>query len=139
MAFSRLAPIVESVFAYTTDVKLLEMANREQPLLRELELRAPGTYHHSMMVGHLAEKAAEAIGANALLARVGALYHDVGKLNKPEYFAENSESAKEAVVSFQTLVALPGYGPIDRRRLEADDGGLLRDGLFGRCADRPDY
>ena len=86
---SGLAPIVESVFAYTTDVKLLEMANREQPLLRELELRAPGTYHHSMMVGHLAEKAAEAIGANALLAKVAGYYHDIGKMRRPQFFVEN--------------------------------------------------
>ena len=86
---SALAPVVESVFGYTTDVKLLELANREQPLLRELEVRAPGTYHHSMMVGHLAEKAAEAIGANALLAKVGGYYHDIGKMRRPHFFVEN--------------------------------------------------
>lgn len=87
---SGLAPIVESVFSYTTDVKLLELANREQPLLRELEIRAPGTYHHSMMVGHLAEKAAEAIGANALLAKVAGYYHDIGKMRRPQFFVENA-------------------------------------------------
>ncbi len=86
---SGVAPIVESVFSYTTDVKLLELANREQPLLRDLELRAPGTYHHSMMVGHLAEKAAEAIGANALLAKVAGYYHDIGKMRRPHFFVEN--------------------------------------------------
>jgi putative nucleotidyltransferase with HDIG domain len=86
---SALAPLVESVFGYTTDVKLLELANREQPLLRELEIRAPGTYHHSMMVGHLAEKASEAIGANALLAKVGGYYHDIGKMRRPHFFVEN--------------------------------------------------
>ncbi len=86
---SALAPLVESIFGYTTDVKLLEMANREQPLLRELEIRAPGTYHHSMMVGHLAEKAAEAIGANGLLAKVGGYYHDIGKMRRPHFFVEN--------------------------------------------------
>jgi putative nucleotidyltransferase with HDIG domain len=80
---------VESVFGYTTDVKLLELANREQSLLRELELRAPGTYHHSMMVGHLAEKAAEAIGANSLLAKVAGYYHDIGKMRRPHFFVEN--------------------------------------------------
>ncbi len=83
------APMVEWLFGYTTDVKLLELANREQVLLRELELRAPGTYHHSMMVGHLAEKAAEAIGANALLAKVGGYYHDIGKMRRPHFFVEN--------------------------------------------------
>lgn len=86
---SGFAPLVEGVFAYTTDVKLLELANREQILLRELEFRAPGTYHHSMMVGHLAEKAAEAIGANALLAKVAGYYHDIGKMRRPHFFVEN--------------------------------------------------
>jgi len=86
---SGLAPVIESVFSYTTDVKLLELANREQSVLRELELRAPGTYHHSMMVGHLAEKAAEAIGANALLAKVAGYYHDIGKMRRPQFFVEN--------------------------------------------------
>ncbi len=84
-----LAPVIESIFQYTTDVRLLELANREQALLRELELRAPGTYHHSMMVGHLAEKAAEAIGANALLAKVAGYYHDIGKMRRPHFFVEN--------------------------------------------------
>jgi putative nucleotidyltransferase with HDIG domain len=87
---SGVAPLVESVFSYTTAVKLLELANREQSLLRELELRAPGTYHHSMMVGHLAEKAAEAIGANALLAKVAGYYHDIGKMRRPQFFVENA-------------------------------------------------
>ena len=86
---SGFAPVIESVFSYTTDVKLLELANREQSVLRELELRAPGTYHHSMMVGHLAEKAAEAIGANALLAKVAGYYHDIGKMRRPQFFVEN--------------------------------------------------
>jgi putative nucleotidyltransferase with HDIG domain len=86
---SAFAPLAEGLFGYTTDVKLLELANREQPLLRELEIRAPGTYHHSMMVGHLAEKAAEAIGANALLAKVGGYYHDIGKMRRPHFFVEN--------------------------------------------------
>jgi putative nucleotidyltransferase with HDIG domain len=86
---SGVAPVIEWLFSYTTDVKLLELANREQSLLRELELRAPGTYHHSMMVGHLAEKAAEAIGANALLAKVAGYYHDIGKMRRPQFFVEN--------------------------------------------------
>jgi putative nucleotidyltransferase with HDIG domain len=86
---SGLAPLVETLFAYTTDVKLLELANREQRVLRELEMQAPGTYHHSMMVGHLAEKAAEGIGANALLAKVAGYYHDIGKMRRPHFFVEN--------------------------------------------------
>jgi len=83
------APIVESVSGYTSDIKLLELANLNHPLLRELIVQAPGTYHHSHLVGVLGEAAAEAIGANALLVRVGAYYHDIGKMKKPQYFIEN--------------------------------------------------
>ncbi len=86
---SGVAPAVEWLFNYTTDIKLLELANRENSLLRDLEMRAPGTYHHSMMVGHLAERAAEAIGANALEVRVAAYYHDIGKIRRPQFFVEN--------------------------------------------------
>ncbi len=82
-------PIVESLFKYTTDFKLLELANMNTPILRELMIQAPGTYHHSIIVGSLVENAAEAIGANPLLARVAAYYHDIGKIKKPLYFAEN--------------------------------------------------
>ncbi len=89
---SGLAPAIETLFGYTTDVKLVELANREQAVLRELELRAPGTYHHSIMVGHLAEKAAEAVGANALLAKVAGYYHDIGKMRRPHFFVENFPS-----------------------------------------------
>lgn len=84
-----LLPVLESLFAITTDVRLLELSNLNKPILRRLAVEAPGTYHHSIMVGTLAEAAAEAIGANPLLARVGAYYHDIGKLLKPEYFVEN--------------------------------------------------
>ncbi len=83
------APLIESFMNYTTDIKLLEMANLNHPLLRELIVSAPGTYHHSHLVGVLGEAAAEAIGANALLVRVGAYYHDIGKMKKPLYFIEN--------------------------------------------------
>ncbi|MFH0799774.1 MAG: HDIG domain-containing metalloprotein [Pseudomonadota bacterium] len=85
------APVVESVSGYTSDIKLLELANLNHPLLRELIVRAPGTYHHSHMVGILCEAAAEAIGAKALLVRVGAYYHDIGKMKKPFYFVENAK------------------------------------------------
>lgn len=83
-------PYLESFFSKTTKIKLLELADFNQPLLRRLMLEAPGTYHHSLMVASIAEQAAEAIGANSLLARVGAYYHDIGKLAKPEYFIENA-------------------------------------------------
>lgn len=84
-----MVPLVETLFHYTTDVKLLELANLNSPLLRELMVRAPGTYHHSVLVGNMVEAGAEAISANPLLARVAAYYHDVGKLKKPLYFIEN--------------------------------------------------
>ncbi len=83
--------IYEYVFDMTTDATLLELSDLNKPLLRELALRAPGTYHHSILVGSLSEAAAEAIGANSLLARVGAYYHDIGKMDKPEYFVENQQ------------------------------------------------
>lgn len=82
-------PMMESLFKYTTDFKLLELANMNTPILRELMIQAPGTYHHSIIVGNLVENAAESIGANPLLARVAAYYHDIGKIKKPLYFAEN--------------------------------------------------
>jgi cyclic-di-AMP phosphodiesterase PgpH len=86
---SAVLPLLESLFKCTTDIKLLELASLNHPLLRQLIMQAPGTYHHSMLVGTLAEAAAEAIGANALLARVGSYYHDIGKMLTPEYFVEN--------------------------------------------------
>ncbi|MDO8885845.1 HDIG domain-containing metalloprotein [Candidatus Oleimmundimicrobium sp.] len=82
-------PFLESGFHITTDIKLLELANSTQPLLRKLMIDAPGTYNHSVMVGNLAEAAAEEIGANPLLARVGSYYHDIGKLKRPFFFVEN--------------------------------------------------
>ena len=87
-----LLPAMEWLFAYTTDVTLLELANLNHPLLRDLILRAPGTYHHSMIVGSLAETACDNIGANGLLARVASYYHDIGKAKNSEYFAENFRS-----------------------------------------------
>jgi len=91
---SGLVPLVESLFNYTTDVKLLELANLNTPILREMLLRAPGTYHHSVLVGTLAEAAAESINANPLLSRVAAYYHDIGKISKPQYFVENQQGGE---------------------------------------------
>jgi putative nucleotidyltransferase with HDIG domain len=82
-------PVVEGVFGYVTDVKLLELANLNHPALKELILQAPGTYHHSILMGSMVEAGAQAIGANPLLARVCAYYHDLGKTRNPSYFAEN--------------------------------------------------
>jgi hypothetical protein len=82
-------PVIETLFNYTTDIKMLELANLNSPLLRDLMIKAPGTYHHSVVVGNLVEAAAESINANPLLARVSAYYHDIGKASKPLYFIEN--------------------------------------------------
>jgi putative nucleotidyltransferase with HDIG domain len=84
----------EKAFNVTSDVTLLELSSFNQPLLRELSAQAPGTFHHSMVIGSLAEAAAEAIGANSILARVGAYYHDIGKTDKSEYFVENQMGSK---------------------------------------------
>src|SRR5581483_162758 len=84
-----LLPVVERCFGIVTDISLLELADGSHPLLQELVRRAPGTYTHSMTVATLAEAAAEAIGANPLLVRVGSYFHDVGKMLKPQYFIEN--------------------------------------------------
>ena len=85
-----IVPIIESLFGYTTDIKLLELANMDNPILKDVILQAPGTYHHSIIVGSLVEAAAKSIAANPLLAKVSAYYHDIGKLKKPLYFIENA-------------------------------------------------
>lgn len=84
-----LTPLAEMVFGYTTDIQLLELASMDQPLLQELMMQAPGTYHHSIIVGNMVEGAARSIGANSLLARVAGYYHDIGKIRKPHYYIEN--------------------------------------------------
>ncbi len=86
---SSVTPILEGVLGYTTSLKLLELSNFNHPLLHSLMMKAPGTYHHSVIVGSLAEIAADRIKANSLLARVSAYYHDIGKMSKPLYFIEN--------------------------------------------------
>jgi putative nucleotidyltransferase with HDIG domain len=84
-------PFLEQMFGLITPIKLLELANPAHPLLRRLQLEAPGTYIHSIMVGNLAEAAADAVGADSLLVRVGTYYHDVGKLRRPAFFVENQQ------------------------------------------------
>ncbi|MBA61873.1 MAG: metal-dependent phosphohydrolase [Planctomycetaceae bacterium] len=86
-----LLPIIEWIFGVQTDISLLELGDPAHPLLQELKNRAPGTFTHSLNVGMLSEPAADAIGANGLLCRVGAYFHDIGKMFKPEYFAENQD------------------------------------------------
>lgn len=84
-----LTPFFEAAFKILSPVKLIELSNPNQPLLRKLLIEAPGTYHHSVMVANLAEAATEAVGGNGLLSRVGAYYHDVGKTKRPHFFIEN--------------------------------------------------
>ncbi|MFH1395517.1 MAG: HDIG domain-containing metalloprotein [Candidatus Omnitrophota bacterium] len=84
-----LLPVFEHLFKVPTNISLLELSDLNHPLLKKLAMEAPGTYHHSIMVGNLAESACDAISANSLLARVGAYYHDIGKMSKAEYFTEN--------------------------------------------------
>jgi putative nucleotidyltransferase with HDIG domain len=89
-----LTPLVEMAFGYTTDITLLELANLDRPILRQLMMEAPGTYHHSVVVGSMVEAAAADIGANPLLGKVCGYYHDIGKIKKPLYFIENQRGGK---------------------------------------------
>jgi putative nucleotidyltransferase with HDIG domain len=89
-----LYPILESLFQLTTDSTVLALSDLNRPLLKRLAIEAPGTYHHSVVIGNLAEAAAEAIDADPLLARVGSYYHDIGKMSRPEYFIENQMGAE---------------------------------------------
>jgi putative nucleotidyltransferase with HDIG domain len=84
-----LLPLIERTFRIATSMTLLDYSDANQPLLKKLAMEAPGTFSHSLLIGSIAEAAAEAIGCNGLLCRVGAYYHDIGKLNKPKYFVEN--------------------------------------------------
>lgn len=102
-------PYFEHMFGVSSNIKLLELCDFNQSLLKRLMLEAPGTYHHSLLVGNLAQNAAAAIGANSLLARAGAYYHDIGKLSKPGYFIENQESFNrhdELTPSMSNLIVL---------------------------------
>ena len=89
-----LLPVLESLFRRTTDITLLELTDYNHPLMRSMQMEAPGTYHHSLVVAQLSENAAASIGANPLLARVCALYHDIGKTKHPEFFSENQTSGR---------------------------------------------
>ena len=82
-------PLIEIIFGFTTDIKRLELSSLDQPILKDLMVKAPGSYHHSVMVSNMVEATAESIHTNPLLAKVSAYYHDIGKINKPLYFIEN--------------------------------------------------
>jgi putative nucleotidyltransferase with HDIG domain len=99
-------PFIEKAFRITTSMTLLELADASQPLLRRLQVEAPGTYNHSLQVATLAETAAEAIGANSLLCRVGSYYHDVGKIHKADYFVENQGNGENRHLNLNPSVSL---------------------------------
>ncbi|MDA8082422.1 MAG: HDIG domain-containing protein [Nitrospiraceae bacterium] len=90
---SMMLPLLEHAFKITTDISLLELLDLNQPIMKSLMINAPGTYHHSVIVGNLVEAAAEAVGVNPLLGRVSSYYHDIGKIRKPDYFIENQSGA----------------------------------------------
>ena len=105
-------PIIEKVFGIATSMTLMDYSDANQPLLRKLAMEAPGTFSHSLFIGAIAEAATEAIGANGLLARVGAYYHDIGKMNKPAYFVENqmgSESRHEQLSPAMSQLIIVGH------------------------------
>ncbi len=110
LVMTALLPFLERLFDIQTDISLLELSDANHPLLKELVQRAPGTYNHSINVASMGEAAAEAIGANGLLCRVGAYFHDVGKLRKPEYFIENQAGGPnkhdDLVPTMSTLVII---------------------------------
>ena len=128
-----LQPVLESIFNLATNSKLIELSNPNQPLLRRLLLEAPGTYHHSIIVANLAEAAADAVGANPLLARVGAYYHDIGKLKRPSYFKENQlgdnpHDRTDPRVSVAILTAHPrdGVAMAQKARIPAPVLDIIR-------------
>jgi len=137
------------LFGLTTMLQLLELAHPSQPLLRRLLTEAPGTYHHSIIVGNLAERAAEQIGVDSLLVRVGAYFHDVGKLHRPYYFVENQldgdnvhdrltpEASARALIDHVTMGTVLGrqYGlPAGVLRFIPEHHGTRLAGFFYRKA-----
>ena len=105
-----LLPIFENLFGFVTQTKLLELTNSELPIFRQMAMEAPGSYHHSLVVATLAEKAAEDIGLDTMLVKAGALYHDIGKVKRPEYFIENisrnPDLHKDMAPSLSSLVII---------------------------------
>jgi len=122
-----LLPILERMFKITTDIRLLELSNLNSKVLSELLEKAKGTYWHSLEVGMLAEAAAEAIGANSLLVRVGAYYHDIGKIRKPEYFGENQDYVNKHDALSPNMSCLILASHVNDGLALADEIGLPQD------------
>ncbi len=118
-------PVADVLFGYTTPIKMRELSSLNHPLLRELLVQAPGTYHHSIVVGALAEAGARAIGADAVLARVGGYYHDLGKLKNPRVFLENQRPSARAAPEGEPFVELSPVLLEDEEAIRAH----VRDGL----------
>ncbi len=114
-----LLPFLENFFGVTTAITLLELSNPNHPLLREMLMKAPGTYYHSMMVSNLSEAAADAVNADSLLTRVGAYYHDIGKLKRPYFFSENqlAQENPHAKLSPNLSALIIGAHPKDGREI----------------------
>jgi hypothetical protein len=105
-------PFIEKLFRIATSMTLMDYSDANQPLLKKLAMEAPGTFSHSLLIGSIAETAADAIGANGLLCRVGAYYHDIGKINKPSYFVENqmgSASRHEQLSPAMSKLVIAGH------------------------------
>jgi putative nucleotidyltransferase with HDIG domain len=120
-----LMPFFEAAFGILSPMKLIELSNPNQPLLRKLLIESPGTYHHSVMVANLAEAATEAVGGNGLLARVGAYYHDVGKTRRPHFFIENQmnmENPHDKIAPQLSKTIITAHGKDGAEMLR--DGGL---------------
>jgi len=123
-------PVFESIFGITTDITLLELSDLNHPLLKRLALETPGTYHHSISVGNLSEAATKAIGGNSLLARVGAYFHDIGKIEIPEYFVENQLSLKskhDDLTPSMSSVILSSH--VKKGRILGEEAGIPDDVL----------
>lgn len=123
-------PLFESIFGITTDITLLELSDLNHPLLKRLAIEAPGTFQHSLNVGNLSEAGAKAIGGNSLLARVGTYYHDIGKIEIPEYFVENQLSVKskhESLTPSISSIILTSH--VKKGRALGEEAGLPDDVL----------
>ncbi|MEA2077767.1 MAG: HDIG domain-containing protein [Candidatus Marinimicrobia bacterium] len=124
---SGLMMVIERIFGVTTSLSLLELSDMNRPLLKRLSLEAPGTFNHSIVVGNLLEAAAEKIGANSLLARVGAYYHDIGKLSKADYFVENLQGGENKLDQLKPHMAAKVVISHVRNGLELADQQKLPD------------
>jgi putative nucleotidyltransferase with HDIG domain len=147
-------PVIERVFKVATSMTLMEYSDANQPLLKKMAMEAPGTFSHSLLIGSMAEAAAEAIGANGLLCRVGAYYHDIGKMNKPGYFVENqmgSISRHEQLSPAMSQLVIIGhvkdgmeiareYGlpAVLRQFIESHHGTMLMEYFYGEAKKKQD-